>query len=77
MRHELAHGGLSVIVADDAAGDSGRAGRHIGLVEHGHVPAVTPAGRAQVPCQVPRRRKAVNPRTDHQVLEALPHAQRV
>ena len=49
--HQLLHGRLEVVVADHAAGDPGRAGRHAGLVHHEHLLAAlgeVPGGREPV-----------------------------
>ena len=49
--HQLLHGRLEVVVAHDAAGDPGRAGRHAGLVHHEHLLAAlgeVPGGREPV-----------------------------
>ncbi len=43
--HELAHRRLEVVVADDAAGDSGRPGARLRLVEHDDCPRPSRAPR--------------------------------
>jgi hypothetical protein len=60
-RHQLAHRGLEVVVAHDAAGDAGRAGGHPGLVDHEHVLAAL----GEVPCG----RQPVDARADYEVLD--------
>ncbi len=54
--HQLAHRGLEVVVAHDAAGDAGRPRGHPGLVDHEHVGAALR--------QVPGGGEAVHPRSD-------------
>src|SRR5262249_36594939 len=66
--HQPAHGGLEVVVPDDAAGDAGGAGGDAGLVEHEDVLAAALAVLAQVLGQVPGRAQAVNAGTDDDVL---------
>ena len=62
--HELAHRGLEVVVADDAAGDARRAGAGLGLLEDDDVPAGAEPARAKLPGEVVRRRETVDTGTD-------------
>jgi hypothetical protein len=67
-RHQLGHGGLEVIVAHDAAGDPGGAGRNAGLVDHQHLLAALG--------EVPGGGEAVHAGPDHEVGDgALAHRQ--
>src|SRR5262249_53007690 len=54
VRHELAHGRLEVVVADDAAGDAGRAGAHPPLVEDEDVLAAAEPTAPQLAREMPR-----------------------
>ena len=58
-RHQLGHRRLEVVVADDAAGDPGRARGTRGLVDHQHLLAALG--------EVPGGGEAVNARSDDQV----------
>ena len=69
--HQLAHGGLEVIVADDAAGDARGAGRDRGLVHHQNVGARALAGRLQHLREVEGRAQPVNPGADDGVFGGL------
>src|SRR5699024_5649675 len=60
--HELTHGRLEIVVADDAAGDAAGAGGNTAFVEHDDIAAVAFALSRQQLRQVPRRGQAVNAR---------------
>src|SRR5215470_20374767 len=67
MRHQLAHRGLEVVVADGPARDAGRAGAGPALVEdHDILTPAEPAG-PQFPGQVPGRGQPVDARADDDV----------
>ena len=66
--HQLAHRGLEVVVADDAACDSGRAGTGVRLVEDEHVPARAEPPRGQLLREVVGGRQAVDPGSYDDVL---------
>ena len=68
--HQLAHRGLEVVVANDAAGDSGRAGAGVRLVEDEDVGAGAGAARRELLRQVVRGREAVDPGADDDVRAA-------
>ena len=68
--HELLHGGLEVVVAHDAAGDAGRAGARVRLLEDHDVGTRALAARCQLLAEVVRRREAVQAGADDQVLRA-------
>src|SRR5262249_9201598 len=60
VSHQLAHGGLEVVVADDAAGDSRRARADAPLVKDEDVLAAAQAAGRQLPGQVPGRGQPVD-----------------
>nr|ABZ09842.1 hypothetical protein ALOHA_HF4000APKG8L7ctg1g17 [uncultured marine microorganism HF4000_APKG8L7] len=66
--HQLAHGGLEVIVADHTAGDARGAGGDRGLVDDQDVGAAAPAAFAQGPGQVIGRAQAMDTGADDDVL---------
>ena len=68
--HELLHRGLEVVVAHDAAGDAGRAGARVRLLEDHDVGARARAAGGQLLAEVVRRREAVQAGADDQVLRA-------
>src|SRR5712692_2075043 len=70
MRHQLAHRGLEVVVADDAAGDAGRAGSDIALVDDEDVLAAAETTGPEFPGQMPGRRESVDPGPDDDVAAA-------
>src|SRR5262249_17890058 len=77
VRHELAHRRLEVVVADDAAGDAGRAGAHPALVEDEDVLAATEATAPQLAREVPRGGEPVDTRAhDHVPAVTWNHAAR-
>src|SRR5262249_4919868 len=67
VRHEFAHGRLEVVVADDAAGDAGRAGAHPPLVEDEDVLAATEAPAPQRAREMPRGGQSVDARANDHV----------
>ena len=71
VRHQLAHRGLEVVVADHAARDPGRPGSHTRLVEDHDVSAVSLAPGLELLRQVPCRGEAVDARADHDVPRVL------
>ncbi len=71
--HELPHGRLEIVVANDAAGDAGSAGCDRRLVQHQNVATGTAAGLLQPQGQVVGRAEAMNSRTDDGVLHTCRH----
>src|SRR4029079_9555042 len=67
MRHQLAHRGLEVVVADGAAGDAGRTRAGSALIEHEDVLAPAQSAGSEFPGQMPGRGQAVNARADNDV----------
>src|SRR5215471_8688383 len=67
VRHELAHGRLEVVVADDAAGDAGRAGAHAPLVDDEDVLAAAQATAAELACEMPGGGEPVDTRANDHV----------
>ena len=67
MRHQLAHRGLEVVIADGAAGDAGRPRAGSALVEHEDVLAPAEPAGPQFPGQMPGRGQAVDARADDDV----------
>ena len=74
--HQLAHGRLEIIVADDAAGDARGACRDRRLVDHEDVGARAPAGRFQHLREMEGRAEAVNAGPDDGVFGGLRDAHR-
>ncbi len=70
-RHQLGHRRLEVVVAHDAAGDPGRAGRDTGLVDDQDVLARSLAPRLELLGEVVGGRQAVDARPDHDEADAL------
>ena len=69
--HELAHRRLEVVVADDAAGDPGRARAGMRLVQHDDVRPRAEAALTQLLREVVRRREPVDAGADDDVGTAL------
>src|SRR4029077_3859220 len=67
MRHQLAHRGLEVVVADGAAGYAGRPRAWSALVEHEDVLAPAQPTGTQLPGQMPGRGQAVDACADNDV----------
>jgi hypothetical protein len=67
VRHQFAHGGLEVVVADDAARDAGRARADAGLVQDEDVFAAAEAAAAEFGGEMPPGREPVDARADDHV----------
>jgi hypothetical protein len=67
VRHQLAHGGLEVVVADDAARDAGCARADAGLVQDEDVFAAAEAAAAEFGGEMPSGREPVDARADDHV----------
>ena len=68
-RHQLAHRRLEVVVADDAAGDAGGAGRDVALVHNRDVGTVATALRLQPKREVVGGAEAVDSGPDDQIFD--------
>ena len=69
--HQLAHGGLEVVVAHDAARDARRPGADVGLVEDDDAVAPARSTALQLLGEFPGRRQSVDPRADHDISARL------
>ena len=75
--HQLAHRGLEVVVADDAAGDAGRTRSRVRLVEDDDVRSRAELARAELLREVVRGREAVDAGADDDVRRGLRNAHRI